>query len=174
MRSSHAVPIVAGIAAVSIVVLLLAESGIDGTWSAFQHVVMTRWRFLAFFAVIFAAGGWWTARTWRQLWRAGRSQWERAAYDYGVRGFGFSTAVALTAFITRVGWATDSAGLFGPMMSVGLLAGLFFGTPLALHLGYFWGTAFAAMTGAEHDHQVELGKPPHLTQLRGSVADRHH
>ena len=156
MRSSRAVPIVAGIAAVSIVALLLAESGIDGTWADFQHVVTTRWRFLALFAVIFAVGGWWTARTWRQLWRAGRSEWERAAYDYGVRGFGFGTAVALTAIITRLGWATDSAGLFGPMMTVGLLAGLFFGAPLALHLGYFWGTAFAAMTGAEHDHRVEL------------------
>jgi hypothetical protein len=65
------------------------------------------------FAVIFAAGGWWTARTWRQLWRAGRSPWE------------------------RLGWATDSAGLFGPMMTAGLLAALLFGTPVALHLGYF-------------------------------------
>jgi hypothetical protein len=49
------------------------------------------------------------------------------------------------------------------MMTAGLLAGLFFGTPVALHLGYFWGTTFAAMTGVEHDHQVELGEPPHLT-----------
>lgn len=163
MRSSHAVPILALVAATSIVVLLPKESGTNGTWSSFQHVVMTRWRFFAMFAVIFAIGGWWTARTWRQLWRAGRSPWERLAYDSGVRGFGFGTAVGLTAIITRLGWATDSAGLFGPMMTAGLLAGLFFGTPVALHLGYFWGTTFAAMTGVEHDHQVELGEPPHLT-----------
>jgi hypothetical protein len=174
MRSSHAVPILALIAAASIIALLLTESGINGTWADFQHVVLTRWRFFALFAVTFTVGGWWTARTWRQLWRAGRSSWERLVYDYGVRGFGFSTAVALTAIITRLGWATDSAGLFGPMMTVGLLAGLFFGTPLALHLGYFWGTTFAAMTGIEHDHRSELGEPPHLAQLRGSVADGYH
>jgi hypothetical protein len=93
----------------------------------------------------------------------GRSPWERLVYDYGVRVFGFSTAVSLTAIITRLGWAADSAGLSGPMMTGGLLAGLFFGTPVALHLGYFWGTTFGALTGVEHDHRVELGEPPHLT-----------
>lgn len=163
MRSSHAVSVLAVISAATIVTLLLTESGINGTWSGFKHVVMTRWRFFALFAVIFAVGGWWTARTWRQLWRAGRSQWERLVYDSGVRGFGFSTAVALTAIIARLGWATDSAGLFGPMMTFGLLAGFFFGTPVALHLGYWWGSSFAALTGVEHDHRVEVGEPPHLT-----------
>jgi hypothetical protein len=78
---------------------------------------MTRWRFFLLFAVIFGVGGWWTARTWRKLWRAGRSQWERLVYDYGVRGSGFGTAVGLVAIITWLGWATDSAGLFGPMIA---------------------------------------------------------
>lgn len=163
MRLSHAVAILALVAAASIVALLITESGINGTWPDFQRVVMTRWRFFALFAVIFAIGGWWAPRTWRQLWRAGRSPWERFVYDYGVRGFGFSTAVGLTAIITWLGWATDSNGLFGPMMTAGLLAGLFFGTPVALYLGYFWGTSFAALTGVEHDQRVEVGEPPHLT-----------
>jgi hypothetical protein len=163
VRSSHAVPILALVAAASIVALLLTESGINGTWADFQHVVLTRWRFFALFAVIFTVGGWWTARTWRQLWRAGRSPWERLVYDSGVRGFGFSTAVGLTAIITRLGWATDSTGLFGPMMTFGLLAGLFFGTPVALHLGYWWGSSIAALTGVEHDLRIEVGEPPHLT-----------
>jgi len=163
MRSSHAVTTLTLVAATSIVALLLSESGTDGTWLNFQHVVMTRWRFFALFAVIFGIGGWWTARTWRQLWRAGRSPCERVVYDFGVRGFGFSTTVALTAILTWLGWATDSAGLFGPMMTFGLLAGLFFGTPVALYLGYFWGTTFAALTGAEHDPRLEVGEPPHLT-----------
>lgn len=163
MRSPHAVPILAVVASASIVALLLAESGINFTWPEFQHVITTRWRFFALFAVIFAGGGWWTARTWRQLWRAGRSPWERLVYDYGVRGFGFATAVGLTAIITWHGWATDSAGVFGRMMTIGLLAGLFFGTPVSLRLGYFWGTTFAAMTGVEHDRQAELGEPPYLT-----------
>lgn len=143
--------------------LLLTESGTNCTWPDFQRIVMTRWRFFALFAVVFAVGGWLTARTWRQVWRTGRSQWERLVYDYGVRGCGFSTAVGLTAIITWLGWATDSAGLFGPTMTGGLLAGLFFGTPVALRLGYFLGAAFAALTGVEHDHRVEVGEPPHLT-----------
>jgi hypothetical protein len=163
MRSSHAVPILAIVAAASIVALLLSDGGTNITWSDLQHFVITRWRIFVMFAVIFAVGGWWTARTWRQLWRAGRSPWERLVYDFGVRGFGFGTSMALTAIITRLGWATDSAGLFGPMMTLGLLAGLFFGTPVSLHLGYFWGTTFAAVTGIEHDHRVEVGEPPHLS-----------
>jgi len=163
MRSSHAVSIVSVVAAASVVALLLRESGINCTWLDLKKVVMTRWRFFAMFAVIFAVGGWWTARTWRQLWRTGRSRWERLVYDYGVRGYGFGTAVGLTAIITWLGWATDSDGLFGPMMTLGMLAGLFFGTPVALHLGYWWGTNFAALTGVEHDHGVEVGDPPHLT-----------
>jgi len=162
-RSAHAVPVFALVAAASVVALLLTESGIRGTWPDFQHVLMTRWRFFLLFAVIFGVGGWWTARTWRKLWRAGRSQWERLVYDYGVRGSGFGTAVGLVAIITWLGWATDSAGLFGPMMTFGLLGGLFFGIPVALHLGYWWGSTFAALTGVEHDHQVEVGEPPHLT-----------
>jgi Na+/glutamate symporter len=84
-------------------------------------------------------------------------------YDSGVRGFGFGTAVAITAIIARLGWATDSDGLFGPMMTLGLLAGLFFGTPVALHLGYWWGNIFAKLTDVEHDHKVEVGEPPYLT-----------
>jgi hypothetical protein len=166
MRSSHAVPILGLVAAASIVALLVIESGVDTTWPDFQHLVMTRGRFFALFAVIFAVGGWWTARTWRRLWRAGRSPWERLVYDFGVRGFGFSTAVGLTAITTWLGWATDSVGffvLFGPMMTAGLLAGLFFGTPVALYLGYFWGINFAALTGVEHDHRIEVGEPPQLT-----------
>jgi len=162
MRSLHAVPILALFAAVLVVALLLAESGINGTWPDFKHLVTTRWRFFALFAVIFAVGGWWTARTWRQLWRAGRSPWERLVYDYGVRGVGFSTAVGLTAIIAWLGWATDSDGLFGPMMTAGLLTGLFFGTPVALYFGYFWATTTAAVTGIEHDHRVEVGERPHL------------
>ncbi len=163
MRSSHAVPILALVAAASIAALLLTESGINGTWPDFQHVVMTRWRFFALFAVIFAVGGWWTARTWRHLWRAGRSPWERLVYDYGVRLFGFSTAISIILIVSWLGSTADYGALSGPMMPLGALAGVFFGVPVALHLGYWWGTTVAAVTGVEHDHQVEVGEPPHIT-----------
>ena len=163
MRSSHAVPIVALVAAASIVALLLTESGIDGTWHDFKHVVMTRWKFFALFAVIFAVGGWWTARTWRQLWRAGRSPWERLVFDRGVRGFGLQTGISLIAIIAWVGWREDSDGMFGPMMIGGALAGLFFGVPVALHMGYFWGMNVARVIGVGRDPRVEIGEPPHLS-----------
>jgi hypothetical protein len=163
MRSPPAVPMLALLAATLVVALLFSESGLNGTWHDFRHVVGTRWRFFTLFAVIFAVGGWWSARTWRQLWRAGRSPWERLVYDYGVRGFGLYMAVAITVILSSLGGATDASGLWGPMMMFGLLAGLFFGTPVALHLGYFWGTTFAAMTSAEHDLHLEVGEPPNLT-----------
>jgi hypothetical protein len=163
MRSSHAGSILALVAAASIVALLLTESGINGTWPDFQHVVITRWRFFALFAVIFALGGWWTARTWRQLWRAGRSPWERLVYDCGVRLFGFSNAISIILIVSWLGSTADYSTLFGPMMNLGALAGVFFGVPVALHFGYWFGTTFAAVTGVEHDKRVEVGEPPHLT-----------
>jgi len=48
------------------------------------------------------------------------------------------------------------------MMVLGMLAGVFFGVPVALHLGYFWGKGFAAIVNAEHDSKSEIGEPPHL------------
>jgi hypothetical protein len=163
MRSSHAVPTLAIVAAASIVALLLMESGLKSTWSDLQDVVMTSWRFFALFAVIFAVGGWWTARTWRQLWRCGRSAWERLAYDYGVRLIGFSNAIGLILISSWLGWTADSGPLFGAMMIAGALAGVFFGLPVMLYFGYFMGSIFAAIVKAEHDSNAEIGEPPHLT-----------
>jgi hypothetical protein len=163
MRSSHAVPILSLVAAALIVALLVTESGIKYTWPDIQHVVITRWKFFALFAVIFAVGGWWTARTWRQLWRRGRSHWERLVYDFGVRGFGFAMAVSLVVIVAWLGWTADSGAIFGPMMLAGALAGLFFGVPVALHMGYFWGTNFAKLLRIDREPRIEIGEPPHLS-----------
>jgi hypothetical protein len=162
MRLPRAEYILAAVAFGLNAAVLLTHGGSHGTWSDFQHVVGTRWKFILAFSTIFAVGGWWTAHTWRQLWRTGRSRWERVVYDSGIRGFGFATGVSLIAIVTWLGWTADSGPLFGPMMLTGLLAGLFFGVPVALHMGYFWGTAFAVRTGVEHDPRVEVGKPPKL------------
>jgi hypothetical protein len=142
--------------------MILTSSGIHLGGSGIQQVVTAR-KFIVFFSLIFAAGGWWTARTWKSLWRCGRSAWERAVYDYGVRAFGFSTAVFLTILLCWLGWTADSGVFMGPMMIFGLLAGAFFGVPVGLHLGFFWGNTFASLVAAEHDSTVEIGEPPHLS-----------
>jgi hypothetical protein len=35
---------------------------------------------------------WWSYRTARKLWKRGDTKWGRLVYNYGVRGFGASTA----------------------------------------------------------------------------------
>jgi len=52
--------------------------------------------------------------------------------------------------------------LFGPLMMGGALAGMFFGLPVSLHAGYFWGRTFALFVSVERDPRVELGAPPNL------------
>jgi len=162
MRLQHAEFILAVLAFGLCTAMILNFSGTHVNSSDFIHVVSTRWKFIVFFSAIFAVGGWWTARTWRHLWRCGRSSWERLVYDYGVRLFGFSTAIGLIFILSWLGWTSDSGTLFGPMMIAGALAGVFFGVPVALHLGYFWGSIFAAVVNAQHDSKLEVGEPPHL------------
>jgi hypothetical protein len=112
----------------------------------------------------FALAAWWTVRTWKQLWRYGRSPWERAVYDYGVRFIGIFTAVSQFFILTWLGWISDSGALFGPPMMGGAIAALFFGIPVSLHFGYFMGRTLAAIAGAERDPRVEVGDPPHVSQ----------
>jgi hypothetical protein len=126
-------------------------------------VIVLRATVLVVIASPFGVGAWWTVHTWRRLWRCGRSAWERLVYDYGVRLFGFSTAISIIAIVGWLGWTADSGALFGPMMILGALAGLFFGVPVALNLGYWWGSVFALIINAEHDSKVEIGEPPHLS-----------
>jgi hypothetical protein len=142
--------------------IILSSSGVHLSSTDLLHVIGTRWKFIVFFSMIFAVGGWWTAHTWRHLWRCGRSAWERLVYDCGVRLVGFSTAISLILIVSWLGWAADSGPLFGPMMIAGALAGVFFGVPVALYFGYFWGTMFASVINAEHDSNAEVGEPPHL------------
>ncbi len=163
MRLPHAEFILAAVAFGLCSAMILTFSGIHLRFTDLRHVVGTRWKFIAFFSIIFAIGGWWTAHTWRQLWRCGRSAWEILVYNYGVRIFGFSTAILIIFLVSRLGSAADGSTSFGPMMIFGVLAGVFFGVPVALHLGYFWGCVFATIVNVEHDSKLEIGEPPHLS-----------
>jgi hypothetical protein len=126
-------------------------------------VIAIRVLLLAIITSPFGIGAWWTVRTWKRLWRRGRTPHEQLVYGYGVRLFGFLTAISIILIVSWLGSTADYGTVFGPTMILGTLAGVFFGVPVALHFGYWWGTAFAALTGVETDHQIEVGEPPHLT-----------
>jgi len=143
--------------------VLLVYGGVRLDLRQLLRAVENRALLLALFALVFSIGGWWTVRTWRQLWRRGRSSKERLIYDYGVRTVGLFTAVSILFIVTWLGWTTDSGMLFGPLMIGGALAALFFGVPVSLHFGYFWGRTFAVIVGVEGDPRIEVGEPPHLT-----------
>jgi hypothetical protein len=163
MCSRHAEGIGAAIAASTIVTVLLFFSAIDFNLNQILLVFRTRGFLLGFFGTIFAVGGWWTVRTWRQLWRCGRSPWERLVFDTGVRGAGCMNAICVIAILGWLGWKEDSGAPFGPLMIGGAVTGLFFGAPVCLHLGYFFGRSFASVTGIDRDSRLEIGDPPHPT-----------
>lgn len=161
MRTPYAKAIVPIVAACSIVVALLFysenETGVSHAWYLLQH----RTGPVVFFGGVFAIGGWWTILTWRRLWRGGRDPWERAVYDYGVRTYGLLMSIALIVICAWLGGEFDSQRKL--MVAVGAIGGLFFGMPVALNMGYFWGLAFATIMGEERNRDAEGGEPPLLT-----------
>ena len=126
------------------------------------------WIFLAgLSASLFAIAGWWTVFTWRRIWRRGRSDKERIIYNYGVRGVGVFGSVGMTLFITWLGWTVESADsqrLLGPLTTGGFLAGIFFGFPFSLQMGYFVGVFVAASLGTQADSRVDRGEPPRISE----------
>lgn len=164
MRSPYAGLALSTLAACSIVATLVIYSDVEVNLSQFIYVLRTRPGPLVAFGLLFASGGWWTVRTWRRLWRRGRSPWEHVVYDYGVRGFGIVVAAALIVIFALFDWKSESGLPDGLLAAGGALAAMFFGTPVALNLGYLWGAAYAAATGAEKDPKIEEGEPPLLEQ----------
>jgi hypothetical protein len=163
MRASHAELGGAAIGALISFATLVAYSALPSDLHLLMRELRGRAVIFGFFAITFAIGGWWTVRTWRRLWRRGRSQKERAIYDFGVRTYGFSMAVSLFFIVTWLGRISEAEHWFGPLMVGGAIAAIFFGVPISLHLGYFWGRIFAAVVGAKADPRIEVGEPPHLT-----------
>jgi len=127
-------------------------------------VIVARVTLLVAIASPFGIGAWWTVHTWRRLWRCGRNKRERLIYDYGVRGYGVVMAIAIICIVSWLGW-TEDAGSFGPMMAAGILAGIFFGVPISLNMGYFWGKTFTTVVGIEAESRIETGEPPHVSEM---------
>lgn len=95
----------------------------------------------------------WGVRTWRTLWRRGTTPWGRLVYNYGVRGFGLSTAVSITVIGGYFGatvLATSPADSWRCAIAGAIFAAIF-GTPVGLGLGYLWGTWMAYFAGVEPD-----------------------
>jgi hypothetical protein len=73
-------------------------------------------------------------------------------------------AIAIICIVSWLGW-TEDAGSFGPMMAAGILAGIFFGVPISLNMGYFWGKTFTTVVGIEAESRIETGEPPHVSEM---------
>jgi hypothetical protein len=127
-------------------------------------VIAIRAMALVAIASPFGIGAWWTVHTWRRLWRCGRTKRERLIYDYGVRSYGVIMAIAIICIVAWLGWTEDAAS-FGPMMTAGVIASVFFGVPISLNMGYFWGKTFATIVGVEAEPRAEAGEPPHVSEM---------
>jgi hypothetical protein len=95
----------------------------------------------------------WGFRTCRALWRQGITPWGRLVYNYGVRGFGVANAVAWTVLGGYFGATTIASSPDDALrcaIGTAFLTALF-GTPIALGLGYWWGTTMAAFRGLAPD-----------------------
>jgi hypothetical protein len=117
MLAPHAEAGGAAIGALISFATLVAYSNLPSNLHLLMRELGGRALLFGLFAVIFAVSGWWTARTWRRLWRRGRSARERLIYDYGVRSMGVVAAAYVIVSITWLGWKTDSGALFGPLMT---------------------------------------------------------
>jgi hypothetical protein len=108
------------------------------------------------FAVLIAVAAaliWWGVRTCRTLWRHGTSQWGILVYNHGVKGFGVLTAVSYVLGAAYLGWSTIAATP-DDRLACAIASALFaaaFGTPVALGMGYLWGTWMARYLGYEPD-----------------------
>ena len=112
-------------------------------------------------ALIFAGFGWWSAHTVSVLWRSGRNPWERLVYNFGVRLFGLTVAIALVLICGWLGWSNENAaGDRWWWLAAGILCGMVLAFPIGLYMGYFWGTTVAMFYGVERDASNKVCDPP--------------
>jgi hypothetical protein len=87
-------------------------------------------------------------RSWRRLWRSGRTPAERFVYDFGVRGFGVIAIVLAPVVTGGVIWRTltathDSAAWMAALVCA--ILSLVVTWPLALWLGFIWGSMMSGV-----------------------------
>ena len=93
-------------------------------------------------------------RSWRRLWRSGRTPLERSSYDLGVRRFGITIVAASPLIgvfvILALGADTRSPGTWTLLACVAFMA-LSVALPLGLWGGYLLGWARAGAIGSAND-----------------------
>ena len=123
---------------------------------------------LLLLAALCGACGFAGVRSWRRLWRAGRSRSEQITYDLGVRACGplmFFLLGAMGGFLAWIG--VGKAYDAGARMFVcgGAFMSFMIGLPLSLWAGFLWGSFMSGVVadagvpaaGIRHD---DLPPPP--------------
>jgi hypothetical protein len=120
---------------------LLRGSGMRLTWADW---VVVLWCGLSGFCGV---------RSWRRLWRRGRTASERFMYDLGVRGFGVIAILVAPVVAGSVIWRIlhavhDPAAWIAALVCA--ILSLIVTWPLALWLGFLWGSMMSR-TGWQRD-----------------------
>ena len=111
----------------------------------------------------------WGVRTCRVLWRRGTTPWGRLVYNFGVRGVGAANAVVGALYAGYLGatqLATGPEDAVRCAIGAAIVAALFY-TPVALGLGYVWGTWMAWFAGLTPDPKPATGSPAPNNRWRG-------
>lgn len=92
--------------------------------------------------------GFFGVRSWRRLWRSARTPSERFVYDFGVRGLGAIAILMAPVVAGSVIWrmlnaAHDSAAWIAALVCA--ILSLIVTWPLALWLGFFWGSMMSRL-----------------------------
>ncbi len=129
-----------------------------------------RWQSVGFLglALVTCTGccGFWGVRSWRRLWRSGRTRSERMLYDYGVRGWGASMLLAMPLVSGAV--VSQFVDLFHDPWAWLFLVTMVFATfivglPFFLWGGYAFGSALGDMfpdDRAEAGNSAQSDLPP--------------
>jgi hypothetical protein len=102
-------------------------------------------------------------RSWRRLWRAGRTSVERVVYDAGVRGVGASMLVATPVIVGGLIWSiadvVHDPGAWIILLVCAFMA-LMMSIPLWLWAGYIWGQMMTLMLPNDTASRGPTGLPP--------------
>jgi hypothetical protein len=94
-------------------------------------------------AILWGAFVIWTIR---RLWRSPKNEYSRLVYKFGVRQGGISLWIGMVVIAPLI----VNRGLVRNLQLAAFVA--FLSLPLSLWAGYFWGMAFARITGLHNDH----------------------
>ena len=115
------------------------------------------------FVVCCGLSGFLGVRSWRRLWRAGRTSAERVVYDAGVRGVGAFMLVVTPVIVGGLIWSiSDVAHDPGAWIIVLVCAfmALIMSIPLSLWVGYIWGQIMTLMLPNDTKFRGPTGLPP--------------